>query len=212
VVYLAVMQFNKIKRWSGWMKVILLFPFVLFALLLPFSSLIFNYLPCPLELLGGFRVSLVVLTVCSLFAIYEVYKAEYRKAILCGAVGLLLFLGIASFGIGRLNPYIGIQEMALASRNLAQERGVVRYGYYKFRAGENLDIYLGNELVKLESLSALNEMAREGAFVLMVRDRERKREPELNQWLIPYPSQKRVGEYELFLIQSNVIRQNAVLR
>ena len=201
VVYLSVLQIDKITRWNNWIKGALLLPYVVFALLFPFSQLIFKQLPFPVgESFGILHIALLCLMVCALVSIYGTFRGAYRQAIFCGAIGLMLFIGIGSFGIAPLNPHIGIKEMALTSRHLAEENGLEEYAYYKFRAGENLDLYLNRMPANLKNVESIGEMADSTTYLLIVRDRERRREPELEQQLSHYKTLGRVSDYEFFMV------------
>ena len=202
IVYLSVLQIDKITHWNNWLKGVIILPYIVLALLFPFSWFIFSKLPFPVEASSGiFRMALFVLMLCALLSIYEIYRKAYRKALFCGAIGLLLFLGIGSFGVPPLNPHIGIKEMALASRSLAEENEIERYAYYKFRAGENLHLYLEQTPTRLENIESIDEMAEKTAYLLIVRDRERRRDPNLEQQLSQHLPLGKVSDYEFFMVR-----------
>jgi len=199
VVYLSVLQFDKITHWNKWMKVAIMLPYIAFALLFPCSSLVFKYVPFPIEeSLGILRLAMFLLMLCSLLSIYLTYRGLHRRAILCSAVGWLLFTGVGSFGITQLNPYFGIKMMGTTALETARTNKIEQFAYYKFRPGENLNIYLEQTPEKIESIAGIIDKANQTSYLLIVRDRERRRDSNLEVQIKNYQSLGRVGDYEFF--------------
>ena len=64
------------------------------------------------------------------------------RAINCAALGILATLFTGAFALPRINPYIGFTTMAKEAYHICEEENIDHYYYYKFRSGENMDVYL----------------------------------------------------------------------
>ena len=198
VVYLAVLQFDKKIIWGKFMRILVALPLIIFALLYPASYIIFNYLPFPCTSPGILRFALFILMFCSLLGLASVWKGSLRKALMAGAVGILFMIGIASFGIKQFNPYIGIENMGNLANKLIEENNLPSCYYYKFRAGENLGLYVKNTPIKIDNVDSLQNLSGKKPTLLIIQNTTD--DAKLQKWLGNYEVKARSGNYTFYII------------
>ncbi|MDD6210939.1 MAG: glycosyl transferase [Bacteroidales bacterium] len=199
VVYLAVLQFDKIPRYNKIMKFAVVLPLIVFALLFPLSFFVLDYLPFPCPNPAILRAALFVLMICSLIGLSSVRKNSLRKALMAGSVGILFMIGIASFGIAQFNAYIGIKELGHVADKLVGEYDV-RCAYYRFREGENLDVYVKKAIpLKMDSVELLQQATQKDSLLFIVREADLNEE-KLSRLLRADDPVERVGEYNLYIL------------
>ena len=130
-------------------------------------------------------VAAVAAALCGAMALWLV-RSNTREAVVAAAAGFLVLIFTGSFALPRYNEYIGWRCLARAVEETAGETGA-RPGvmYYKFRGGENLDVFLSGPIERCDDIEALKAMEQSqcGApSLLLVRNKSCRREPELDTW------------------------------
>ncbi len=146
-------------------------------------------------------IAALVLSISSLLSLRFLWKKSLLHAVNSLAAGLLLTIFIGSFSLSELNPYIGFQEMSKKAQTIANEKGIKNYYFYKFRSGENIDAYLHQEIKQL-GISELNSQGRQQEFILFVRNKDVKKDPELEK-IIGNKESYNIGNYSIVLFQLN---------
>ena len=82
-------------------------------------------------------------------ALYYIFKFnEVGRAINSIAVSMLAMIFLFSFSMPAVNSEIGLKKGCEDAMELAKEKNISNFAYYKFKTGDNLDVYL-NQSVKL---------------------------------------------------------------
>ena len=72
----------------------------------------------------------------------------------------------ASLSMSKLNTSIGgLEEGCAKAMEVAKEKNIGNYAYYRFKTADNLDVYLGKELKKLEG----NDLENLSGTILFVK-------------------------------------------
>ena len=146
-------------------------------------------------------MGLAVLSVGGVTALVYLWKNNLNGAITVASLGLLSMVFIASFAIPQFNREIGFRAMAEEGRRIADDTGADSYAFYKFRNAADMDIYLRAPLTEVSSVARLDSLAGgNAATVLFIRNREVRREPELETWLGKRKALETVGDYRIYLI------------
>lgn len=140
--------------------------------------------------------AIITLFIFSLTACYMLYRKRVFRAINCVALGILAALFTGAFALPRINPYIGLTTMATKAHHICEEEHIDHYYYYKFRGGENMDIYLHEEAMKITSEDSLFNIYRKGNCMIFVKEKNVTRSPALSNW-IQQAHHEKVGNFYL---------------
>ncbi|MCK9625171.1 MAG: glycosyltransferase family 39 protein [Bacteroidales bacterium] len=88
---------------------------------------------------------------------YRKFAEKAPKVIINIAASLLLIIGISGLFIKKFNDRIGFKNVCEEAKIEAQKEKINRYGYCELRSGENMDVFLGQQLEKISSEN-LNEV------------------------------------------------------
>lgn len=72
-----------------------------------------------------------------------------RKTIAIGSAVMLLLAFTAGCLAGRFNDRIGLETACREAMQVAESEGITRFGCHDLRGGENMDVYLGQEVEML---------------------------------------------------------------
>lgn len=94
-------------------------------------------------------IFVAVLGIGGALALYYIFKFnEVGRAINSIAVSMLAMIFLFSFSMPAVNSEIGLKKGCEDAMELAKEKNISNFAYYKFKTGDNLDVYL-NQSVKL---------------------------------------------------------------
>ena len=116
-------------------------------------------------------VAIITLFISSVTACYLLYRKQIYRAINCTALGILATLFTGAFALPQINPYIGFTAMATEANHIREEENIYHYYYYKFRGGENMDVYLHEEATKISTEDSLFNIYRKGDCMIFVKER-----------------------------------------
>jgi hypothetical protein len=88
---------------------------------------------------------------------YKKFAEKAPKVIINIAASLLLIIGISGLFIKKFNDRIGFKNVCEEAKIEAQKEKIERYGYCDLRSGENMDVFLGQQLEKI-SAENLNDV------------------------------------------------------
>ncbi|MDE7355962.1 MAG: hypothetical protein K2N21_04215, partial [Rikenellaceae bacterium] len=126
-------------------------------------------------------------------------KGTCARSVASLASGMLLCVFVVSFTVPDFNPYIGVRALAAKGVEVAEDNNVSRYAYYKFR-GDNMDVFVGHQLIGIEEFDELVRLKESGVpVVLFVRGRELRREEALGQ-LLEEALVGSEGDYKIYLL------------
>lgn len=141
-------------------------------------------------------VAIITLFIFSVTACYLLYRKQIYRAINCTALGILATLFTGAFALPQINPYIGFTAMATEANHIREEENIYHYYYYKFRGGENMDVYLHEEATKISTEDSLFNIYRKGDCMIFVKEKNVTRSPALSNW-IQQTHHEKIGNFYL---------------
>lgn len=141
-------------------------------------------------------VAMALLFVFSLKACQLLYRKQMYKAINCAALGILATLFTGAFTLPRVNPYIGFSTMAKKAVEIRKQENFDRYYYYKFRSGENMDVFLHENPVKITNEDSLFNIYKRGNCMIFLKEKDVMRSRTLEEELKKIHHEK-VGNFYL---------------
>ncbi len=178
--------------------------YIKWTLIIPATLLVFAfpvvYLGSPqvdIPLTNNLTIAAGILSLSGIIALVFLFTQRFYKAINSIAIGLLLTIFTASFALPRYNSYIGFRKISDYAQQIARQHQINQYYFYKFRSGENMDVFLGEKIQKTD-LSKLKKLSGQESFILFIRNKDLKRSQELQKITDNKPSYE-VGNYRFFL-------------
>lgn len=201
IVYLGGILIQRIKN-NIWIKISIAIPAIIFILVQ--GAAIYAELNnlLPFKLWVPLYILTLILFAGGIAALCFLYRGETPKAIIsiCAAMYLLIFA--AGFSIRELNDMIGLENgceyARMEGEKLEELSGrEVKYVFYDFRSGKNLDVYFNTpvEELKKEDLQSADNM------IMVVKERRFRRDSALNATLGEMP-RKIYGEFAIVTINN----------
>lgn len=184
-----------------WLRIMIAIPASILMLAFPGYFIALHTIKFPFTPTIIYPLSTFILTIGAIGALYFLYHKQLLTAINCMAIGLLVTVFAGSFAVPALNPMIGFKAITTKAKAIAHERGIEDYHYYPFRSAENMDAYLGQKVYPINIDEIKNRIGKEN-FILFIRDKERKRNPELYT-LTENTESYHCGNYWVFVFSSN---------
>ena len=166
-----------------WIKLTIALPAVIFILALPgivyVSSMEgMQYLADRFIYAGA-----VVLTLTGILVIYFIYlKRDSVRSINSLALGFLLSVFLIGWSMPKLNNQLGWGNMCEKAKELSEEYKINDYWVYKISRSENMDVYLGKDIIKAEKEDLLNENNENK--LLMLRTKDIKNDPDIHSLVL----------------------------
>lgn len=91
---------------------------------------------------------------------------------------------LATPAIPQFNPQLGVGDLAAEATEVAQAEGIEHYAFYRFRSGQNMDIYLDapcEPIYDVEQLDSLDCLPHRS--VLFIGWKEPQRDSLFAEWL-----------------------------
>ena len=183
LIFLTVLQFNKFDMQNVWNELTIALPAVIFILALPgivyVSSMEgMQYLADRFIYAGA-----VVLTLTGILVIYFIYlKRDSVRSINSLALGFLLSVFLIGWSMPKLNNQLGWGNMCEKAKELSEENKITDYWVYKISRSENMDVYLGKDIIKAEKEDLLNENNENK--LLMLRTKDIKNDPDIHSLVL----------------------------
>ncbi len=182
-IYLTVLLFNKFDRQNRWIKIALAIPASIFILSLP--TIIYlggkdemHFLATPL-----IYAAAGILSVTGLLILYYLYgKKDTYRSIHTQALGFLLAIFVAGWAMPQLNTQLGLGNLCKKAMELSEEHQIDDYWVYKISRAENMDVYLGKDIIRVKREDILEEPLENRLLIL--RYKETKNDPELHNAII----------------------------
>lgn len=196
LAYLPALLLPKVNlRYVTWTLII---PVILLVIALPFVYLGSSQVDIPLAnyiiIAGG------TLSVSGIIALVFLFTKQFYKTINTIAIGLLLSVFTASFALPRYNPYIGFRKISDDAQQIARQQQINQYYFYKFRSGENMDVFLGEKIQKID-IPELKKLSSQESFILFICNKDLKKSQELQKITDNKPSYE-VGNYRFVLFSA----------
>ena len=178
VAYLTIRLVGSIGSQNRWIKLSLTLPAGGLLLSLPAVVYLGNnietrYLAHWLIFAGA-----AVLSITGLFVLFRLYRGkETHRAINTLAVGILLAVFVVGWSMPELNSYLGWGNLCEKAKQLSSAHHIIDYQVYNISRAENMDVFLGKDIVKVSRGELLRESP--GKRLLMLRVKEMSNDPEL---------------------------------
>lgn len=178
LIFLAALLLSKFDMQSRWIKVTIAIPAGILIFALPSIFYLshteeMRYLDYGLIYAGA-----VVLTITGLLIFDFLYrKREIYRAITTLAMGFLLAVFIVGWSMPQLNNQLGWKNLCEKARELSEEHQISDYWVYHISRAENMDVYLGKDIVEVTKEDILKEPIEKR--LLMLRIKDLKNDPEL---------------------------------
>ena len=124
-----------------------------------------------------------VLMLTGIFTIYLLYIKNYVTcSINILALGFLLSVFVTGWSFPQLNNQLGLGNMCTKAIELAEEYEINDYWVYNIKRSENMDVYLGKDIIKVDKeviLHVFNENK-----LLMLRTKDIKNDPDIHSIIL----------------------------
>lgn len=206
VIYLACMIFEDSIENSWIISLSLYIPSIIFSVVC-ISALLFGD-----NLLSSFDITfrlqgwlpylvIFILLSGSITAIVFLVKNNVNRAVITLALGFICTLTVGAFYLPQINEYIGYKEIAKSAKKCEKLNGVVCYVSYKSRLMQNMDVYLGSPVSRIETTMQIDSLDRMNKpTILFVTNKEISRSEELEKCLSKYPCGRKDAVHSWFLI------------
>ena len=168
-VYLCVLMLRRAK--IGWLhRTAIGLPATIFALL-PIAAIVLprtNLLTFELD--GWCYTAAIVLGVSGVASIWLLWRhARLNPAINTLAIGLLVALFFGGFSLPKLNAEIGYGPLCHTAQAIAETSEADGYYVWKIRRPENMDVYLGEDIVEVSTEEIIAGRCNGGLLMLPAR-------------------------------------------
>lgn len=193
VIGLSALLLNKFNPQNRWIVISVAIPAVALLLALPATIYLggtdeMQYLATPFVYAGA-----GILTITGLLIIYYLYgKRDTYRSINTLALGFLLAVFVTGWSLPQLNSHLGWNNMCTKAKELSEERGIADYWVYHISRSENMDVYLGKDIIKVDREDILNEPSEDKLLMLKIKDI--KNDPEIGTAL-QNREQYQIGRY-----------------
>lgn len=129
-------------------------------------------------------ISTAIMSVGGLCALWLTFKRSTRKGAVAMGVSIILAVFVLSFDLPAYNKYIGFEQMAKSAKNKAESEGIKHFVHHRFYTGENMDVFLGQELERVNTLPELDSLDKlPERRIVFIREKYPKRDAELREFL-----------------------------
>lgn len=151
IIYLSVLLLKKFNLQNRWIVISVSLPAVMLILTLPAIIYLRRtdelwYLVTPFVSAGA-----VILTITGLLTINYLYrKRDTYRSIHTLALGFLLAVFVVGWSMPQLNSHIGWNNLCTKAKELSAGQQITDYWVYHISRAENMDVYLGKDIIKVE--------------------------------------------------------------
>lgn len=200
VVYICSAWLSEFENTKA-AKITAAIPAVIFAAAYPASFIIDDFIKYEYQSLLVVRIGILLLSAGALAAVYLIWKNKTIKGVVVLSLSMLVMMFSSFFGIAQFNPSLGSRHYAEEALELAREKGINRFTYYKYYTAPNMDVYIGRTIHKIDDVATLDSLDKVGIPTIMfVRDKELRVEPEFAEWMKDVPEAGRHSKYSWYII------------
>lgn len=151
LIYAVVMALPKFNH-TGWQKICLIVPTVVFVLAAPALMVVCKTMPeeAPFLKVAPFYISALILsltgTICFIMLCKEQQAYRFARIIWIMSMGLLSAIFVGGWGVPELNKYIGYKSLCQETLNLSREYNISKIQTWHVSRSENIDVYLHRPL------------------------------------------------------------------
>lgn len=180
-------------------KIVVFVLAIVAILIFPVSFLVVEKIPYAYDSLLMVQIGIGLLCLSGIAALLLVRSGFVQRAIATIASGLFGLVFLALFTLPQFNKDMGFAAMADTAKN----ENPSRFVYYKFPTAANIDVYIGERLIKATSVEELESITHGGQkTALFVRMAEFRKEPDFAEWLETYQPIWDNGRYRCYLLNA----------
>lgn len=194
-IFLVAMLFNKFDMQNRWVKLSIAIPAIIFILAIPVIIYIsktdeMRYLANPFIYAGAF-----VLSLTGIITTYYLYlRRNTIRSINSLAAGFLLTLFVVGWSLPQLNSRLGWGMMCKKVLELSEKYNISDYWVYNIKRSENMDVYLGKDVAKVDKNDLLKVTVTSENKLLMINVKNINIDPDISS-LVKNKEQYQVGEH-----------------
>ncbi|HML65189.1 MAG TPA: glycosyltransferase family 39 protein [Dysgonomonas sp.] len=181
IAYLTGILLYKIK-WSKWATLAITIP----SVVLTIAPLLLNKIPMDnfvqIENTSIVYAVPILLTISGIAALYFLYgRKDKYKSIYILSFSILIALFILGLAIPSFNNEIGYRELCMKGIELKKKESGAQYYMYKIRRGENMDVYLHEQVVPVSVDDIVS--SKYAGSVLFINNKWIEKDNRLNSFL-----------------------------
>lgn len=204
VAYLASAYIYRLQG-NIWVRIGAALPAVLLVLAFPVSLFADRYVTYEFDNYLPFYIAFFILSAGAVFSLWLIIRKATARGIAVLGFSILLTLAVASFGLPQINPYIGYERLAAEARQTAERENISEFAFFRYYKLRNMDVYLGNDLWRIDSPAELDSLNRlPGRVLMFMQDVQFRRRPELVEILKDTPPAGTVGGYSWYILGTRV--------
>jgi len=197
VIFLSALLIKRFNPQNRWITISVAIPAVILILALP--AIIYlggtdemRYLATPLVYAGA-----GILTITGLLILYHLYKKkDTYRSIHTLALGFLLAVFVIGWSMPQLNSQLGWGNLCEKAMELSEEHSIDDYWVYHISRAENMDVYLGKDIIKVDKDNIVKQPLENRLLMLRVKDI--KNDPELYNAIVT-KEQYQIGKYVIVI-------------
>jgi hypothetical protein len=98
----------------------------------------------------------------------------------------------------KLNPYLGWRALCEKANDIYEEQGMNEYWVYRISRAENMDVYLGKDVIKVEKDDIIEPSVEKKLLLLRTKVIDRDNEIRM---AVQNNAQYQIGDYTIVLFQ-----------
>jgi 4-amino-4-deoxy-L-arabinose transferase-like glycosyltransferase len=168
VIYLAMLELQK-YQWNRWTALAVAIPSGIFTLLLP-AMIVMSIIGKNPYGIAPFYICAGILTGNGIAALYLLYhKKSLNLSINTLAIGILVAVFAAGWGIPAINDQIGFEQLCTRAKAVAEENHIEKYYTYGIKRPESMDVFLGKDIEKVDENDILSGKCTNGLLIVNPR-------------------------------------------
>lgn len=171
LIFLTIIIFDKFDIQNRWIKLSIALPAVIFVFALP-TILYISKLE-EMQYLNNWIIysGAGVITITGLLVFYLLYqRRDIYQAINTMVLGFLMAIFIIGWSMPHLNDQLGWASMCEKAKMISKEHMIDDYLVYKISRAENMDVYLGKDIIEVSREDILKEQTEKRLLMLRLKD------------------------------------------
>ena len=95
----------------------------------------------------------------------------------------MISIFVSSFAFPKLNPTLGFSALTQKALEIINKGSIEDLYFYRFRSGENMDVYLHRPLFKIKEKEEMFRVYDKGKNLIFIKIWDVQKSPELREWL-----------------------------
>ena len=196
-IYLTVLLLKKIDMQNRWIKLTIAIPACIFILALP--AVIYLSGTEEMQFLENWLIYLGagVFSVTGIFILFFLYRKRNMNQSICTlALGFLVAVFIIGWSMPQLNNELGWGNLCNKAIELADKHQIDNYQVYNIKRSENMDVYLGKDIIKVDKEQILR--GAQDNRLLILPNKDIRNDNEINS-IISDKELYQIGKYTIVI-------------